>query len=391
MSLTFISNFAANIARRHVGANDTTATSSLAKLSAGTRVLSAKDDAASLAVGSRLTAEIGGLKQAAVNAGQAATMLQIAEGAMAKTNELLVRMKSLAVQSASGQLSATERSMLDTEYQALVSEVDRIAHDTAFAGTLLVHGEVNIVAATAPTYELQDGVRSLKFLGEHNDATAGLLRYATSGLWSAAVRDGTSQILYTGSLPPEVHNGTNMYTGTVVKLTNVDSNDTVEVALNRAFQVSGSVAVDAGAIGRYLLERTNIAGFTYKVGTGVVNAADDIAVTVNSINAQALGIDPTDITTASQADLASAAVDDAIDDLQSHRAAVGANQNRLGYAIANLAIVQENTDAARSQLLDLDAAAELSRFTSNQILVESGVSMLAQANLLPRSLLGLFS
>ena len=386
MSLTVISNFAANIARRHLGANDTEATSSLAKLSAGTRVLSAKDDAASLAVGSRLTAEISGLKQAAVNAGQAATMLQIADGAMAKINELLVRMKSLAVQSASGQLSATERIMLDTEYQALISEVDRIAHDTAFAGTLLVNGEVNIVASAASNYELVDGVHSLEFLGEHNNATLGKLLFL-NGLWSAGVEDGTSNIDYTGSMLPGSNNGTDMLTGTVVKMTNVNSNDTVEVALNMSFDPSPSGFL---GVGLYLLERTSVADFSYKVGTGAVTASDDIAVTVNSINAQALGVDGTDITTEAQADLASAAVDGAIDDLQSHRATVGANQNRLEFAISNLSIARENTDAARSQLLDLDAAAELTRFTSNQILVESGISMLAQANLLPQTLLRLF-
>mgnify|MGYP006219981681 CR=1 FL=1 len=80
MPLNLISNFAANVAQRNLGMSDSSATSSLAKLSAGSRVLSAKDDAASLAVGSRLAAEVAGLKQAAVNAGQAVSMLQIADG-----------------------------------------------------------------------------------------------------------------------------------------------------------------------------------------------------------------------------------------------------------------------------------------------------------------------
>ena len=154
----------------------------------------------------------------------------------------------------------------------------------------------------------------------------------------------------------------------------------VEVALNTAFDPS----IPHG-IGRYQLERTSVAGFNYKVGTGATATADEISVTLNSVNAGALGIESTDITTAAQADLATSAVDDAINDLLIHRATVGANQNRLEYASANLAIIHENTDAARSRLLDLDVAAELSRLTSSQILVESGVSMLAQANLLPRT------
>ncbi|MPY72381.1 MAG: flagellin, partial [Alphaproteobacteria bacterium] len=149
MPLNLISNFAANVAQRNLGMSDAAATNSLAKLSAGTRVLSAKDDAASLAVGSRLSAEIIGLKQASVNAGQAISMLQIADGAMAKVNDVLTRMKSLAVQSGSGQLSAVERGMLDTEFQALVSEVDRIANDTEFAGTKLVDGTIDVSLTNA--------------------------------------------------------------------------------------------------------------------------------------------------------------------------------------------------------------------------------------------------
>ena len=386
MPLSVVSNFAANLAHRHLGASSATATSSLAKLSAGTRVLSAKDDAASLSVGNILSAEIGGLKQAAVNAGQGAAMLQVADGAMTTVNDLLLRMKALSVQAGSGQLSSTERTMLDTEFQALISEIDRVAHDTAFAGSLLVNGKINIPLQVAPDYELTDGVASLEFLGEHNNATLGSLLYL-NGIWYAATREGPGPFtIFTGTMDPSSNNGTNMLSGTVVKMTNSASNDTVEVALNTAFDPSTN-----GGIGQYLLERTNETAFTYKVGTGASDLADDIAVTMNSINATALGVDRSDITTASEADLASTAVSDAIDDLQVYRAVVGANQNRLGYAVANLTITTENLEAARSQLLDLDTAAEMSRFTSSQILVEAGVSMLAQATQLPQSLLRLFS
>jgi flagellin len=96
LPLNIISNFSANVAHRNLTSSDMQATNSLAKLSAGTRVLGAKDDAAALAVGSRLGAEIAGLKTAAVNAGQAISMLQVADGAMSQVNDVLVRMKSLA-------------------------------------------------------------------------------------------------------------------------------------------------------------------------------------------------------------------------------------------------------------------------------------------------------
>ena len=95
MALNVISNFAANVAHRNLVRSDMEATSSLAKLSSGTRVVSAKDDAASMAIGSRLQAEVNALRMAAINANQAVSMLQIADGAMARVTDILIRMKTL--------------------------------------------------------------------------------------------------------------------------------------------------------------------------------------------------------------------------------------------------------------------------------------------------------
>ena len=149
MALNLISNFAANVAHRNLVSTDMAASSSLAKLSSGTRVLSAADDAASLAIGSRLAAEIGAQRQASVNAGQAGSLLQIADGAYTVVNDILIRMKSLAVQSASGQLSSTERTILQSEFLALQNEVSRIANDTEFNGIKLISGSATNATASS--------------------------------------------------------------------------------------------------------------------------------------------------------------------------------------------------------------------------------------------------
>jgi len=275
MALTINSNFAANVAHRNLVSSDMDATNSLAKLSAGSRVLAAKDDAASLAIGSRLTAEVAAMGQAGVNAGQAVSLLQVADGAMSQVNDILIRMKTLAVQAGSGQLGTTERAMLDTEYQALLEEIDRIANDTEFNGTKLV--------------------------------------------------DGT------------------------------------------------------------------FAAIDFKVGTGTTATEDVISVTVDGITATDLAVNGGDITSAANADTASDAISAAIDTLNTSRAGVGASQNRLQFAADNIAIAQENAESARSSLMDLDIAAEMTTFTSKQILVQAGVSMVAQANQLPQNLLRLFA
>ncbi|QEX18961.1 hypothetical protein FRZ44_42730 [Hypericibacter terrae] len=138
MALTVTFNFASQIANRQLAASDAALTNSVARLSSGSRVVSAKDDAAAMAIGSRINSKVQALRQAGVNAGQAASMVQIADGAMAKVTSIIDRMKSLAVQSSSGQLSGTERAMINTEYVALRDEIDRISGATEFNGQTLV-------------------------------------------------------------------------------------------------------------------------------------------------------------------------------------------------------------------------------------------------------------
>ena len=385
MPLNLISNFAAQVAQRNLSMSDAAATSSLAKLSSGSRVVSAKDDAASLAVGSRLNAEVIGLKQASVNAGQAISMMQIADGAMAKVNDILVRMKSLAVQAGSGQLSGTERSMLDTEFQALRSEVDRIANDTDFAGTLLVGGSIGVTTSSATAFAPDQGVQDITFVGNHSTAANATVSYNSTTGFSVDVVDGTATNTFTGAIDSGTNDGTNMTTGTVVTLTNTNSTNKIDIALNTAFVVN-----TAHATGTLGLSGTTTASFNFKVGTGVSTTADEITVSVNSVDTGALGIGTTAVTTESGADLASVALSNAIDNLQTYRATIGANQNRLEFAAANIATATENTEAARSQLLDLDIASEMSKFVSKQILIQAGVAMLSQANQLPGNLLRLF-
>jgi len=275
MALNVVSNYAANVAQRYLQKADSEATRSVAKLAAGTRVLSARDDAASLAVGLSLKADVVSLKQAAVNVGQASSVIQIADGAMSTVTDILLRMKTLAVQSASDQLASTQRTMLNSEFTELLSEVDRIASVTNFDGTALTDGTLSATG--------------LKFqVGHANTANDSI----------------------------------------EVKIDGIDSTD-----LSMASQV--------------------------------VSSYSDATTALDAINT-------------------------AIDTVATSRAKLGASQNRLEFAAANVATQMENAEAARSTLMDLDVAAEMSTFTSNQILQQAGVSMLAQANQMPQNLLRLF-
>jgi len=179
-----------------------------------------------------------------------------------------------------------------------------------------------------------------------------------------------------------------MSSPTVVTLSLSGSSDKIDIALDLSFDVDANISAAADSYAT--LSGSSITAFTFKVGTGTSATADVISIDVNSIATNALGIDGTDITTAANADEAIVQIATAINSLQTGRAVVGANQNRLDFAAANIATASENTEAARSQLLDLDVAAEMTNFTSQQILVQAGVSMLAQANQLPQNLMQLF-
>lgn len=383
MALNVISNFAANVAHRHLTESDAAMTDSLSKLSAGTRVISAKDDAASMAIGSRLAAEVNALTQARVNSGQAVSMLQVADGAMARAHDILLRMKTLAVQAGSGQLSATERGMLNTEYIQLVSEIDRLAEDTEFNGVSLVNGAISLDMSAATDFETADGVAGMTLRGTFDTSADGTLSYASGAQSFTFSQNGSS---YTGSMASDTNDGSSMSKGTVVTLTTGGSdNNKIDIAINSAFAVNGNPA--AGTVG---LSGSSNTSFTFKVGTGTSATADEINISLNGISSSAFGLDTTDITSASSADIASTTITNAVDQLNNTRANIGASLNRLEFAAANIATTLENTEAARSNLLDLDMASEMSNFTSKQVLQQAGIAMLAQANQTPQALLRLF-
>jgi len=154
MSLSIVNNYAARIVHRQVERNDAMATKMVARLSSGSRVIYASDDAASLAVGTRLRADVGAMQMAAVNASHAAAVLQIADGAASIVGDMTTRLKTLAIQSASDQLSGTERGMIDSEYQQLLREIDRVAASASFNGKRVLNFTGSPVR---PTALVQDG------------------------------------------------------------------------------------------------------------------------------------------------------------------------------------------------------------------------------------------
>jgi flagellin len=275
MGIRINTNVASINTQRHLYNSTVNFNKSMEKLSSGLRVNRAADDAAGLAISEGLKSDIRALDQAARNAGDGISLVQVAEGALDEVSNILLRMRELAEQALNGTVTDTERGYLDSEFQDLIGEIDRIAQSTNFNGLNLLDG-----SATAAV-GIQVGIDTNTWDSIDVDITTG--------------RDATS--------------------------------------------------------------------------LGLVGSID------SSVNA----------------DTAMSQVLTAVDTVSSARASFGAVQNRLEVSIRNINNQKENLSSANSRIRDVDVASETSSLTSYQILQQAGVSMLAQANMVPNlamSLLG---
>ena len=145
-------NVSALSAQNALRTNARSMSTNMEQLSTGSRINSAKDDAAGLAIGQSMTSQVRGLNMAVRNINDGVNMMQTAEGAMIEQSNMLQRMRELAVQSANGTVSTTQRSYLNTEFQALTSQIGNIASQTTWNGT-------SLMSATA-TFSFQAGSSS---------------------------------------------------------------------------------------------------------------------------------------------------------------------------------------------------------------------------------------
>jgi flagellin len=141
MGLRIATNTAAQDVQRNLRVNGSEQTNEYTKLSSGKRINKSSDDAAGMAISKKLEAETRGLRQANRNAGDAISLIQVAEGGLDETTNILIRLRELSIQSASDTVGEKERGYLDEEFQHLVQEADRIAKSTTYGGTPLLKGE----------------------------------------------------------------------------------------------------------------------------------------------------------------------------------------------------------------------------------------------------------
>jgi flagellin len=368
MGLRIQNNIAAMNAHRNLQVSDNAMSKSLERLSSGYRINTAKDDAAGLAISQRFRADIASVKVAQRNIAEANALLQTAEGAMNSIGDILTRMKELATQAASANVG-TDIGKVSAEYDTLVNEIDRIADSTKYAGSKLVDGTFS-AGNTSTTWA---AVANIYDVDVTNAATGSytVAYSATSNALSVTKGSVTESKTLTDA------GGTS---GTV----NFSE-------LGISFKYNGAMVADTLGAALDTANLTVTAGSTAAFQVGYQSTTQSqLGVTLDNIKSSALGLATNDISTSSKAYSALATIDTAIGTLASSRGDVGAYQNRLAYASSNLATTLENFTASESVIRDVDMAAEMTTFSKNQILMQAGTAMLAQANMAPQSLLSLF-
>jgi flagellin len=365
--LTTASNSTASTAIRYLKSNAADAASSLAKLSSGSRIVKPSDDAASLAIGTKIKADVTALKTAQTNTSTAQSLLQVADGGMARISDMLLRMKALATQATSGSVSDNERSFINQEYQALNTQIDAVADNTKFNGQTLLNGGSSKVIENAAAGLATRGV-SLSLSGNAAAGAGWTLGYDQASA-TFTLTDTVGSKTYTA----EIDNTSLVVDGTVdfaaagikVNLTNFD--DATDMAA-QSFDVTGGGTLE------------------FQVG---VTSSEKIAVNISDVNTAVLGTSGTGVTTQTTAQAAGNALDTAISRINTARANTGSLMSRFEFVGANLATQVENLDAARSTLTDVDVADEMSKFSSANVLQQAATAMLAQANQMPQGLLRL--
>jgi flagellin len=381
-------NISALNAWRSIGQTNMSMSKTLERLSSGLRINRAGDDAAGLAISEKMRGQIKGLNMAIKNSQDAISLIQTAEGALTEVHSILQRMRELSVQAASDTNTDVDRNQIQAELDQLREEIDRIARTTEFNTKKLLDGSLESFRSEVDAKVVTGGNIDLSISGNGNSDTKEGTYIVEVGQFSGAE---TSELDIKISLASSsgvtqliliVGNSTNTFTtaGITFTWTNLNISD-FGGALPKNEVVDAAVA---------RIEATNLSAnqLIFQIGS---NEGHNMIAGIDDMSAGALGITTTslDVTTQDAAERSIMVIDAAIHKVSSQRAALGAVQNRLEHTISNLGVAAENLTAAESRVRDADMAKEMMEFTKQQILLQSSMGMLAQANAQPQNVLQL--
>ncbi|MES1928611.1 flagellin domain-containing protein [Salinisphaera dokdonensis CL-ES53] len=348
MSFVINTNTLSLTAQSNLNASQKSLNSAIERLSSGSKINSAKDDAAGQAISNRMTSQINGLKQASSNANDGISLAQTTEGALNQVNDNLQRVRELTVQAANGTNSQSDLESIQNEIDQRLGEIDRISEQTAFNGT-------NVLDGSKTAIDIQVGSKD----GETITINLAKMDAESLNLDSFNV-DG--------------------YAGTPATVTTDSDGDTLTATPTAA---DGSTDVSGYSLyqddnGNYMASSDTGATFVKVSDVEIDEDADTVSFTVDQDAAvEAQSSDPL------------AALDSALKQVDDLRSDLGAVQNRMDSAINNIDTTQINISSARSRIVDADYATEVSNMSKAQILQQAGTSVLAQANQTSQGVLSL--
>ena len=362
-------NIAASVTANAMKENQRTMENTMERLATGRRINSASDDAAGLAIGSKMESQIRGLNQAVRNANDGISMIQTADGAAIEISDMLQRMRELAVQAQNGTNASADLINLNKEFASLATEVDRVASDTTYNNVNVLSGKGNVTFNVGADQTDDLTVNFADF-----NLAAGSVRTATlsslTGLASSTAfsfSDGTTTLDLVATTHTDV--------ATLVSNIKADGD---YAALNYTVEVSGSTIAFVSKYANSDPATLAVTGLTTSFATDV--------------NGTPMGADLSTYKTAAgiaQKSGTIAAIDLAIQGVSAARADFGAAVNTLEYSVDNLNNAVQNTAAAKSAIMDADYAAETTELARTQIIAQASTAMLSQANQQAQSVLAL--
>jgi flagellin len=367
------------ISQNALSKNNRALSAAMEQLSTGKRINSAKDDAAGLAIASRMTAQIRGLDQAVRNGNDGISMLQTAEGALIEVTNMLQRMRELSVQAANDTYAPQDRGYLDQEFQQLKDEVHRVSRATQWNGMNILDGSFVGDQGVAGKFAFQIGANE----GQTVTHTLGDIGFRKAVIQTEVTREPETAVAQQGTITlsgtyaegdsVSVNLSGTAYSYTVLAADVAsDDNDTNLAAIAAKLKAEISAGTATSTVSG--------AAITYTAAANNVDLAATVSRTVVGDEAALAGIQDLDIATTPKASDALAALDLGVDTINSARADIGAMINRLTYAVDNLTNVSQYTSASRSTIQDADYAKASSELARTQIIQQAATAVLAQAN-----------
>ncbi len=380
-------NASAMRANHALNVSDQKVSKSLQRLSSGLKVVAAKDNPAGYAIARRMNAQIEGIGVATKDSNNGISIVEIADGALTEVHDMLQRMNELAVKGETGTLTTADRKMVQAEVKQLKEEIQRISTDTEFNGQPILDGSFDLKGYTdnldvkvdyysdevvAKQYTIEGLTVHYKDSGEIDlEATAETFK-AGDGFPAGAKLSSVAEnaVTITGIPGFELTLG---ITPDPVKDAegNITGYDPIEVA-----KAAAPLSIDITGIG------------AMDVQTGA-NEGQQLEIRIPEMSLHRLGIENVDMSTIASSASANVAIKGAILYVSDARSRLGAYQNRLEHTLNNLAVSNENMTASYSRIMDADVAEEMTNYTTEQVVSQAAVSMLAQANERPSQVLQL--